>query len=74
MAITSVRCTVAQAMVTRISDLEGGITRVICPEYEEATGNCRLKRRALEGGPLSQLLDRLAEETLDSRTTRCHLQ
>lgn len=74
MAVTSVRCPVAQATVTRVIDFEGATTRVICPEYEEPTGVCRLKKSALEGGPLSQLLDRLSEETLDRRGTRCDLQ
>jgi hypothetical protein len=74
MLITSVSCPVAHTMVTRVIDLEGGTTRVICPEYEERTGICRLKRSAFEGGPLSQLLDRLAEETLDKPTTRCDVQ
>lgn len=74
MAITSVRCPVAQATVTRVADLEGETARVICPEYEESTGTCRLKKSALEGGPLSQLFERLTEGTLDRRTTRCDLR
>jgi hypothetical protein len=74
MAIISVSCPVAHAIVTRVTDLEGNTTRVICPEYQEPTGICRLKSDSFEGGPLSQLLDRLAHETLDKRTTRCDVQ
>jgi hypothetical protein len=74
MAIKVVRCPVAQATVTRVTDLEDETVRVICPEYEEPTGICRLKARALEGGPLAQLLDRLSEATLDRRSTQCDLQ
>lgn len=74
MPITSVRCPVLQANVTRITDLEGEVTRVICPEYEDPTGICRIKQGARTGGPLSQFLERVSEETLDRRTTRCDLR
>jgi hypothetical protein len=74
MAIVSVHCPAAHAMVTRVTDLEGETTQVICAEYEERIGICRLKRTALEGGPLSRRLNRLAQQTLDARTTRCDLQ
>jgi hypothetical protein len=51
--------------------LEGNATQIICPEYEEATGLCRLKKTALEGGPLAQLLERLSEDTLHARGPLC---
>ena len=72
MAIESVRCPVLGAHVTRVTDLEGSVSRVICAEYEPA-GTCRLKRTALKG-PLTQLIERAAEDTLDSRDNRCVLQ
>jgi len=70
MAIASIRCPVAQATVTMLTDLEGSTTRIICPKYE-ADGTCRLKRDARQGGPLSQLLERISEETLSDRTVAC---
>ena len=73
MAIVSVRCAVLGANVTRVTDLEDEVTALICPEYEEPTGICRLKKNAGQGGPLSQLLERVSEDTLDTRTTRCNL-
>jgi hypothetical protein len=73
MATTSVHCPVLRAHVTRITDFEGNPVNIICAEYDKATGNCRLKRTALEGGPLSQLLERVEEGTLDRRATRCDL-
>ena len=73
MAITSVRCPVLGASVTRVTDLEDEVTAIICPEYEEPIGICRLKKNALEGGPLSQLLERVSEDRLETRTTRCNL-
>jgi hypothetical protein len=59
--------------VTRITDFEGVPVSIICAEYEQPSGICRLKRNALDGGPLSQLLERVEENTLGSRSTRCHL-
>lgn len=69
MAMTSIRCPVLGAYVTCVTDLEGAMTRIICAEYDESTGSCRLKKAALEGGPLAQLLERMSEDTLNTRST-----
>jgi len=74
MAMTTVRCYVLGAMVTRITDLEGEVSRIICPEYQDATGGCRLLSDADTGGPLSRLLERIAEGALTRRGSRCHLR
>jgi hypothetical protein len=71
MAITSVRCPVLGVPVTQVRDLEGMITRIICAEYEPSTGACRKKKTALQGGPLTQLLKRIAENTLSAHDTLC---
>jgi hypothetical protein len=60
--------------ISRVTDIEGAVSRVICPAFESPGGFCRLRREAFAGGPLSQLLERVAEDTLDVRSTRCHLQ
>jgi hypothetical protein len=73
MAITTVRCHVLGANVTRVTDLEGAVTRVICPEYREPEGICRLRSDAVKGGPLSRLLERVEEQTLAERGVRCEL-
>jgi hypothetical protein len=73
MTIESIRCPVLGAHVTRVTDFEGNVSRVICAEYEQPE-TCRLKKTALEGGPLTQLLERAAEDTLSSRDTRCVLK
>ena len=73
MAMTSIRCPVLGAHVTLVTDLEGKVTRIICAEYEEATGACSLNKAALEGGPLAQLLERVSEDTLKTRSTLCVL-
>ena len=71
MSIVTVRCPINDAIVSRVVDFEGGVARVICPSFEPATGDCRVKRRAFEGGRLSSLLERVADRTLDTRSTRC---
>jgi hypothetical protein len=74
MAITMIRCPVAQRSVICDVDLEGTITKVLCPELEERTEICRLKRNELEGGPLSRLLQRASDHTLDRCGLTCDLR
>ena len=72
MGLTSVHCHVLGMRVSLTTSFEGEVTTIICPEYESATGGCRIKRRASGGGPLSQLLEGLAEDPLAARTMRCN--
>jgi hypothetical protein len=74
MTITSVRCPVLHAHVTRVTDFEGAVARVICAEYEEPTGICRLKRAGTEGGPLGRLIARADEELPGERSALCNLR
>jgi hypothetical protein len=73
MAIDCVRCPVLGFDVTKVTNLEGEVVRVICSEYQEADGGCRAKNRIREGGPLAQLLERVSEHALDTRSSRCVL-
>jgi hypothetical protein len=73
MAINLVRCPVLGGNVTRVTDLEGATMKIICAEYDEPTGTCRVKATATQGGMLSQLLERLSENALDNRNMRCVL-
>lgn len=73
MGMTHVHCHVLQGPVVRVTDLEGLVTQLICPELDAKTGMCRLKRATLESGPLGQLLERVAEDALAERGTRCIL-
>ena len=73
MPITTARCPVLKADVTRVSDFEGLSTAIICAEFDKPGGICRLKKNALDGGPLVQLLERVEEGTLGHRSTRCDL-
>lgn len=71
MPMTTVYCQVLGSRVTCLTDLEGTVTRVICPAFEPAAGLCRFRREALSGGLLSQLMERVAEDTLAARDSRC---
>jgi hypothetical protein len=72
MEIASVLCHVLQGNVARVVDLEGRVSQVICPEYDEMTGDCRLLKTTA-GGPLSQLVERASEGRLGSASSRCRL-
>jgi hypothetical protein len=71
MAIKTIRCHVLQSNISMVTDFEDNVMQVICPEYDNATGTCRLKKRASSGGPLSTFVARASEDTLDSRAVRC---
>ncbi len=73
MPISTVPCHVLGSNVTRVTDFEGAVTRLLCPEYDEHTGICRIREQASRGGPLSALLERLDEDALDRRDARCLL-
>ncbi len=73
MSLITVRCPVSQQTVVRVADLEGATTTLVCAEFDPATKNCRLKLHVGEGGPLTQLIERVAEHTLDRKSARCDL-
>jgi hypothetical protein len=73
MAITTKWCSVLQATVTKVTTFEGEVTTLICPEFEPVTKSCRLKKMTALSGPLSQLLERVSEETLTNVAPRCHM-
>jgi hypothetical protein len=73
MTLKQMHCPILQAQVTVVTDLEGAVDRVICPQYVESVGGCRLKSQCAVGGPLSRLLERVSENTLASRGDRCEV-
>ena len=73
MAIQSIRCPISGEQVTQVTNFEGGVERVICPEYD-VSGTCRLMKDSLQGGPLTQLLERHSEHTLSMRGSECVLK
>jgi hypothetical protein len=73
MEINSAWCPVLRARVARLTTFEGEVTKVICPEFDASSKTCRVKKAARQGGPLSQLLDSVAEQSLAHPDTRCNL-
>jgi hypothetical protein len=71
MSFETAWCPVMQANVTKVMNFEGETTTVICPEFEPLTKTCRLKKAAGLGGPLSQLVERVSEQTLSDPAPRC---
>ncbi len=71
MGLITFRCHISHEPVSRVTDLEGATVRMICDQLEQASGVCQLKRRIDDDGPLGQLLDRVFENTLDTRSIRC---
>jgi hypothetical protein len=71
MPIATVHCPVSRTDVVRVTDLEGMTTRIVCPDYEDTAGTCRLKARVAQGGPLARLLERTQEGTLAAHGVRC---
>ena len=72
MSLQTIWCPVAGAHVSRTTNLEGEVIRVICPDYELATGLCRRRTEVLKGGPLAAL-ERTSEQTLADSTMHCLL-
>jgi hypothetical protein len=70
MPILSVRCPVSRERVSQVVNLQGGVKRVICPEYEVG-GTCRLMKTSLKDGPLTQLLECNSEHASGLGGTAC---
>ena len=68
-----VRCHILQGNVTQVTDLEGQVVHLICPEYVPSTRQCRIKQEGAGGGPSSQMVSRAASGTLTDATTRCEM-
>ena len=71
MVIDSVWCPVLHGRLTRITTLEGEVIRVVCPEFDDSSKTCGVKKAVGLGGPLSQLVERVTEESLAHPDTRC---
>jgi hypothetical protein len=75
MVTTWIRCPVLGGQVTRVTDFKGNVTRIVCEEYEEPAGTCRLRKTVLQGGPLAhrrsgRRLRRVLQGRLDAQEFR----
>lgn len=73
MAIDSAWCPVLHTRVTRVTTLEGEVIKVICAEFDDSSKTCWVKKAVGLGGPLSQLVERVNEESLAHSGMRCDL-
>ena len=73
MAIDSFWCSVLHRRLTRVTTLEGEVIKVICPEFDDSSRTCAFKKAVGLGGPLSQLVERVNEDSLAQADTRCDL-
>jgi hypothetical protein len=71
MPLETIWCPVLNGQISRVKTLEGEVTTIICSEYDASTRTCRRRAEVLKAGPLSQLLERVAENTLGDATTTC---
>lgn len=69
MSTSTVHCHILGGNVSVVSDLNGNVTNVICPEFLRINHMCMIKMREAEGvaGGLGAILDRLA----GTRTVFC---
>ena len=74
MVIKSIRCPVFGVHVTQVIDFEGAVTRVICAEYDESDGACRLMKSSSAAGPLSRFVDRASEGIVGTPAAACPLR
>ena len=71
MTFRTERCPVGNTVATLVSDFEGTITMVICPDDQYGSGTCALRRRGRDAGPLTDFIDRVSTRTVADATNRC---
>ena len=71
MASSFLLCDVSRAHVAVVTDVDGDVTRLICPYHDASTGYCLHRGGSLSNGPLSELLDHLDRGALERRLRRC---
>ena len=71
MAVESLWCLVRQACVSRVTDDDGNVTCVICPEFDARAATCHLKGGALTDEALAQLVEHIRDHTLEHPAARC---
>jgi hypothetical protein len=64
-------CPVLGTEMVQVTDFEGAVTNILCPEYDP-DGTCRLKKSAAVAGPVARLLRRMP--VVNTRRTLCMLR
>jgi hypothetical protein len=71
MALNSTWCPVLQSYVARVTDSEGWVAAVFCPELDRSHHTCRMKRYALQYGAFLTLFPPSADRAIVDLMTRC---
>ncbi len=71
MTFRTERCLVGSNTVTLVTDFEGTITMVICPDYEYASGTCARRHRSPDAGPLTDFFARVQPQGKAAKAGRC---
>ncbi len=65
------RCPVGDTVVTLVSDFEGTITMVICPDYDYVNSACARRRLGDHSAPLNAFYNRISGHAGDAPLARC---
>lgn len=71
MTFRTERCLVGNNTVTLVTDFEGTITMVICPDYEYASGTCARRHRRPDASPLTDFFTRVKPPRKPEQSSRC---
>jgi hypothetical protein len=71
MAMESTWCPVLQSYVTCVTDSDGWVAAVFCPELDRSRHTCRMKREALLFGALQSLFPPSAEASVADLVAKC---
>jgi hypothetical protein len=69
MSASTVYCHVLSGNVTVVTDLDGNVTNVVCPEFYRITHACQKKRG--DSGFFANVLKVVVDKATDSRVHYC---
>jgi hypothetical protein len=70
MSASSVHCYVLGGDVSVISDLNGNVTNVVCPEFVRITHGC-LKKNRESSGFIAVVLKKVSDQAIGTRGSYC---
>jgi len=69
MSADKVYCHILGGDVTVITDINGDVKNVVCPQFERVTHSCYKKSR--NTGFLGNVLKKIADKAIDTRASYC---
>ncbi len=69
MSASSVHCYVLGGDVSVVSDLQGNVTNVVCPEFARLTHGCLKKNR--ESGLIGLVVRKTLDQAVGTRSAYC---